>query len=79
VATRYFLDLRVGTDVDRDEEGRILPDQKAAEIEAAHTLVALARDLAALDDRPDMAVEVRTKAGPLLQAAFIYEANKVGR
>jgi hypothetical protein len=79
VVTRYFFDIRVGTDVDPDEGGTELPDHRAAEIEAAHTLVGLTRDLAALDDPPDMAVEVRTKDGPLMQVALIYEANKLGR
>ena len=45
-------------------------------MEAAHTLAGLARDLAGQEDRPDVAVEVRTEAGRLFQAALIFEANK---
>lgn len=41
------------------------------------TLGGLARDLASLDGRPDVAVEVRTeKGGHVFQAALIFDANK---
>jgi len=52
-----------------------LRDQTAAEIEAATSLADLAKDVSPLDERHHMAVEVRTKSGPLFQAAFIYDAG----
>jgi hypothetical protein len=73
---RYYFDIRDGTGLYPDEEGLEFPDQRSAEIEAAHTLAGLARDLVSLEDRPDIAVEVRTDAGPVFQAAFIFETNK---
>ena len=45
-------------------------------MEAAHTLAGLAHGLAGGEDRPNVAVEVRTEAGRLFQAALIFEANK---
>lgn len=46
--------------------------QTEAEIEAAQTLAGFARDFTPLDERQDVAVAVRTEAGPIFQAAFIY-------
>jgi hypothetical protein len=76
VVARYYFDIRDGTGLYPDEEGVELPDQRAAEIEAARTLGGLARDLAVLEDPPDIAVEVRTESGPIFQAAFIFETNR---
>jgi hypothetical protein len=72
--TRYYFDIRDGEALYPDEEGTELEDQRAAEIEAAKSLGDMARDLSPLDDRHHMAIEVRTKTGPLFQAAFIFEA-----
>ena len=72
---RYFFDIRDGTDVYPDEEGLDFRTQREAEIEAAHTLAGLARDLAELEDRADVAIEVRTEAGRVFQAALIFEAR----
>jgi hypothetical protein len=72
--TRYYFDIRDGEALYADEEGMELEDQRAAEIEAAKSLGDMARDLSPLDDRHPMAIEVRTKTGPIFQAAFIFEA-----
>ena len=72
---RYFFDIRDDTGLYPDEKGIELSTQREAEIEAAHTLAGLARDLAALEDRPDIAIEVRTTTGRIFQAALIFDAN----
>jgi hypothetical protein len=41
----YYFDIRNGQDLYPDEEGLELADQRAAEIEAATSLVGLAKDL----------------------------------
>ena len=71
---RYYFDIRDGEALYADEEGIELQDQKSAEIEAANSLADMARDLSPLDERHRMAIEVRTSAGPVFQAAFIFEA-----
>jgi hypothetical protein len=70
--TRYYFDIRDGELFYPDEEGRELKDQTAAEVEAATSLADLAKDLAPLDERHHMAVEVRTSKGPVFQVAFIF-------
>lgn len=72
--TRYYFDIRDGEALYADEQGMELDDQRAAEIEAAKSLAGMANDLSPLDERHHMAIEVRTNAGPVFQAAFIYEA-----
>jgi hypothetical protein len=72
--TRYYFDIRDGEALYPDEEGIELDDQQAAEIEAATSLAKMAKDLSSLDERQPMAIEVRTDAGPVFQAAFIFEA-----
>jgi hypothetical protein len=71
--TRYYFDIRDGEALYADDEGVELEDQTAAEIEAAKSLSDMAKDLSPLDERHCMAIEVRTNAGPVFQAAFIYE------
>ena len=74
--TRYYFDIRDSTGLYPDEEGLEFPTQREAEVEAAETLAGLARDLASLDERQDVAVEVRTDRGRLFQAAFIFGSNR---
>ncbi|QAU45188.1 hypothetical protein EAS56_17440 [Bradyrhizobium guangzhouense] len=73
---RYYFDIRDSTGLYPDEEGLEFPTQRDAEVEAAETLAGLARDLASLDERQDVAVEVRTDGGSLFQAAFIFSSNR---
>lgn len=74
--TRYYFDIRDGDALYRDDEGMELEDQRAAEIEAATSLAGMAKDLSPLDERHDMAIEVRTHAGSVFQAAFIFESAR---
>jgi len=73
---RYYFDIRDSTGLYPDEEGLEFPTQREAEIEAAETLAGLARDLASLDEREDVAVEVRTDSGRVFQAAFLFGGNR---
>jgi len=74
---RYFFDIRDDTGLYPDEEGLEFQTQREAEMEATETLGGLARDLAGVDGRPDVAVEVRTEqAGRVFQAALIFDVSK---
>jgi hypothetical protein len=75
VPLRYYFDIRDGVDLYPDEEGLELPNQRAAEVEAAQSLVGMAKDLRP-NHRRDMAIEVRTELGPLFQATFIFEITR---
>ena len=74
--TRYYFDIRDGGGLYPDEEGLEFKTQSEAEIEAAHSLANLARDLTTVGGRTDVAVEVRTEGGPIFQAALIFETCK---
>ncbi|MGX4806855.1 DUF6894 family protein [Bradyrhizobium guangdongense] len=76
---RYFFDIRDDRELYPDEDGIEFSTQREAEMEAAHTLAGLARDLAGDENRPDVAIEVRTEAGHVFQAALTFEANKAGQ
>jgi hypothetical protein len=76
---RYFFDIRDDRDLYPDEDGIEFSTQREAEMEAAHTLAGLARDLAGEENRPDVAIEVRTEAGRVFEAALTFEANKAGQ
>jgi hypothetical protein len=69
---RYFFDIQSGREFFADEEGLRLPNQKAAEVEAAQTLAGMAKDSVFLDDRPDIAVEVRTATDRLFCVSIVY-------
>jgi len=73
--TRYYFDIRDGEALYADEEGLELEDQRQAEIEAATSLADMAKDLSPLDERHHMAIEVRSNAGPVFQAMFVFEAT----
>ena len=74
--TRYYFDIRDSTGLYPDEEGLEFASQQDAEVEAAETLAGLARDLATLDDRQDVTVEVRTVAKRIFRAALIFSSDK---
>ncbi|MGY4474818.1 DUF6894 family protein [Bradyrhizobium sp. USDA 3364] len=69
---RYFFDIQSGREFFADEEGLRLPNQKAAEVEAAQTLAGMAKDSVFLVDRPDIAVEVRTATDRLFCVSIVY-------
>lgn len=77
---RYFFDVREGLDFFPDDEGIELPSQAAAEAEAVATLAQLLRDPAqeatGQEQRLDLAIEVRTAAGPIFRAALLFAANE---
>lgn len=73
--TRYYFDIRDDTGLYPDEEGLEFGTQREAEMEAAHALADLARDLAVADERRDVSVEVRTDAKRLFQAALIFSGS----
>lgn len=70
--TRFFFDIRSGQDLYPDEQGLELPDQRSAEIEAAQSLIGLAKERRPLDARENVAIEVRTESGSVFKAAFIF-------
>lgn len=74
---RYFFDIQTGHDFILDEDGLDLPDQKSAEIEAMQALIGLTRDSIFVDERPDMAVEVRSATEPLFCASLVYRTTSI--
>lgn len=74
--TRYYFDIRDNTGLYPDEEGLEFGTQQEAEVEAAEALAGLARDLATMDERQDVAVEVRTSRERVFQAALIFNSSK---
>jgi hypothetical protein len=73
--TRYYFDIQTGPEFVLDDEGLELPNDKAAEVEAMQTLIGLARDSIFGEERPDMAIEVRSAREPLFCAALIYRRS----
>ena len=70
--SRYYFDIRDGSDLYPDEEGMDLPNHIAAAVEAAQSLADMAKDTLQFGRRRAMAVELWTGSGPLLRAAFIF-------
>ena len=79
---RYYFDLRDNDELAVDDEGLELFTLQAVQIEAARSLVDMARQLiwtkaeTVMGHR--MAIEVRDEHGPVLQAKFEFapERNK---
>ena len=71
----YFFDIQSGREFFADEEGLDLPNQKSAEIEAMQTLAGMVKDSVFVDDRPDMAIEVRTTTERLFCVSLVYRKN----
>lgn len=72
--TRYYFDIRDDTGLYSDEEGLEFGSQREAEVEAAHALADLARDLTVEEHHRDVSVEVRTNAKRVFQAALIFSS-----
>jgi len=77
---RYYFDLREGGELAVDEEGVELPTLQAVQIEAARSLVDMARH--AVWTKAEtivghrMSIEVRDDHGPLLEARFTFELER---
>jgi hypothetical protein len=73
---RYYFDIRDNDELAVDEEGLDLPNLQAVQIEAARSLVDMARH--AVWDKAEtllghrLAVEVRDDNGSVLQAKFTF-------
>jgi hypothetical protein len=78
---RYYFDLRDGNEIAVDEEGAEMANLYAVQMEAARSLVDMARH--AIWTKADgvlgrpMAVEVRDENGPVLQAKFTFELERL--
>ncbi|WLA79104.1 DUF6894 family protein [Bradyrhizobium elkanii] len=68
----FFFDIQSGREFFADEDGLDLPNQKAAEIEAMQTLAGMVKDSVFINERPDMAIEVRSASERLFCVSLIY-------
>ena len=78
---RYYFDLREGDELAVDEEGAELTNLQAVQMEAVRSLVDMARHTIwtkadCIFGHP-MAVEVRDENGPVLQAKFTFELERL--
>jgi hypothetical protein len=76
---QYFFDLRYGTTVALDDEGRELPDVAAAQVMAARILsdTVLQAMVETQLSTKRMAIEVRDERGPVLQCLFAFESERL--
>ena len=76
----YYFDLRDAGYLSVDEDGMELPTMQSVQIEAARSLVDLAKDAvwttAATALGHQMAIEVRDENGPVLQAKFTFAIER---
>jgi hypothetical protein len=76
----YYFDVRDGGHLSIDEDGMELPTMQAVQIEAARSLVDIAKhavwSTAATVLGHQMAIEVRDEGGPVLQAKFTFEIER---
>lgn len=68
----YYFDIRDGQALSVDEEGLILANQRAAEIEAVLSLADTAKDLVPSASSSSLAIEVRDDKGPIFRVAFLF-------
>jgi hypothetical protein len=73
---RYYFDIRENNEIAVDEQGLELPDLKSAEVEAAHSLGDMAKNMPDGVDGHHMAIEVRTDVGPIFTATFIFQLTR---
>jgi hypothetical protein len=78
---RYYFDMRDGDELAVDEEGLVLSDMRAVQIEAAKSLADMARDAvhshSTAPGMHRMAIEVRDGFGPVMQVKFTFEVEKL--
>ncbi|MHC2618963.1 hypothetical protein ACVIW2_000995 [Bradyrhizobium huanghuaihaiense] len=76
---RYYFDLRDEDELAPDEEGLELSGLRAAQVEAARSLVDMAREAACtsapVNGTHRMAIEVRDAGGPVMQVKFTFEVE----
>jgi len=73
---RYYFDIRDNGALATDEEGLVLVDLRAAEVEAARSLADMARDMPPGTAHHHMAIEVRADEGPLFNATFVFQLTR---
>jgi hypothetical protein len=76
---RYYFDLRYGTTVALDEEGRELPNVSAAQGTAARVLSDTVLQAMAETElsTKKMVIEVRDEIGPVMQCLFAFEHDRL--
>lgn len=76
---RYYFDICENNEFAIDEDGLKLPDMAAVQIEAARSLVDLARHAVWSQAETllghQMSIQVRDGNGPVLQAKFTFEID----
>ena len=73
----YFFDFRDGDTFIEDEIGVECVDLAAAKFEAAAGLAGYARDVIPGSERREMAIEVRTDKGPVLNTRMVFEIKQM--
>ena len=76
---RYYFDLQFNSEPpSQDEEGVLLPDVEAAQLEAARSLSEFSRQI--IDDNKHLnalAIHVRDDGGPVLIAVLRFEVKRL--
>ena len=72
---RYYFDIVEDDLIAVDEEGQEFPDLKTAELQATRSLAHIAQDMPLGEDR-DIAIQIRTKAGPAMTVEFNYRVTR---
>ena len=76
---RYYFDLKFdGESPSHDEEGTILADIPAAEIEAVRALCDFTKEIVRSDqDLTFLAIIIRDDTGPVLEAVLNFEMKRL--
>ena len=77
--TRFYFDLLDAEGLVADDEGREMADLQAVQIEAARSLVDMARDSllgAAPRSVEQLSIQVRDDGGPVMSVRFTFEIEK---
>jgi len=76
---RYYFDFLDARGLVVDDEGRELSDVEAVQMEAARSLVDMARDClleTTVVSVDQIAIQVRDDAGPVMKVRFKFEIDK---
>ncbi len=78
---RYYFDFREGDEIAFDREGLELSTPEQVMEEAARSLADMTKNQLSADHHDqlscDMAIEVRDEKGPVLQARFKFEIDRL--